>query len=453
MSIDLGVYLERSKLPTFSEWSQGISDAGFPLHFPGTVNLAKHSGYLPAVFRDEESGFEFSLSTLDDDEECPDDIQSELPAVDAVAWFRFTETNELLAATAAAAVLAHLSNGVFELDEGRLLHGHEAVGEARIVLDTAFEKEKEEAAQHPENLPTAKWAMAFEESLRRVHTGYGINDDYPGRDLECVREDVTGLFLSQSCVKTHDRYHHCFAVLFTRTKPSGALCNPFVFGSRFDHNATISNAYHADYQAGKEWRMSPREWHSVYRPTLRDAREWVETTGKSAEDFLRPLYLKQLSEGADRVTALFQDAAAFLNQWGVSEETLTQPVAGGALVEEFAREFRLDDSSEEWNAGLVACFNAVRLADANGFSGVRLLKHRRDAFNTKCKDIAVATKHFLAIPEDLRNAAIFAAYIEDFLAVQAELPHMLLMIQNVKDAYPQGSSETGAPPKSWWRLW
>jgi hypothetical protein len=321
------------------------------------------------------------------------------------------------------------------------------------VLETAANNERLEAHRYPEILSPAQWATAFEASLRRVHHAYRINDGSRGRAVECLREDETGLFLSQNCVKIHDRYEHCFALLFTRAKLTGALDSPFVLGSRFDHNATILHAYNRDYRARMKWKVAPREWHSKYWPTLRDARERVETTGKTAEYILRPLYLDRLSRGTESVAALFQDAAVLLKEWGISQEILRQPVAEGPFVRAFAQEFRLHASPIDWNDGLVAYFNALRIADANGFPAARLLKHSGDAFNTKCEDIALGSSRFLAIPKDLRSAAIVAAYVEDFLTVESELPMMVSRIENVKTGNSRDIDGPAQPQQPWWRFW
>ncbi len=181
--------------------------------------------------------------------------------------------------------------------------------------------------------------------------------------------------------------------LFTRTKPSGAICGPFVLGSRLrSQRNDFLHAYNrAATGAGMEWQVAPREWHSEYSPAHRDTWQFVESTVATAERFLCPLYMNWLSRGAERVAGLFRDAAVFIKQWGISKDALKRPVADDRLVGEFAWEFRITESPAEWDPRFVAYFNAVRLADANGFSGVRLLKHRRDALNTKCDDIVLAS--------------------------------------------------------------
>lgn len=453
MSVHLDVFLKRSKLPTFAAWSEAIAKESFPLSFSQSVDLTQHVGYLPAAYQGEESGFEFSVSDIAESDELPDPVRSLSPDADAVAAFRFHETHECLSATAAAAVMAHITDGVFfDPQDGRAFQGKEALAEARLTHDAAINDAQQRAVRRAEKLSPADWARAFEESLHRVHPDYRLNKEYRGRLVECIRQDVTGLYLSQNCVNIHDSYRHCFAVLFTRNTRTPALRNPFVFGSQFDHNSTISRAYNTDYRAGMKWQVAPQEWHSDYRSTLRGAQQWVGTTARSAEQFLRPLYLNRISQGAERIAALFRDGAGFIEKWEITVESLRLPVAQGMLATEFAREFGLDAHAMNWHEQLVTYFNALRLADANGCSGVALLKHRREAFNTGCNDIALASNTFLAIPPNIRNAAIFAAYVEDFVAVRAGLPNMLAMIESVKETFPQNSHEPGTERRPWWRL-
>jgi hypothetical protein len=203
---------------------------------------------------------------------------------------------------------------------------------------------------------------------------------------------------------------------------------------------TITHAYHRDFRAGKKWHVAPREWHSQYWPTQRDASEFVERTARSAEEFLLPLYMNRLLQGTSRVAGLFRDAAEFIKQWGVVGESLARPAIGEGLISAFAQAYGLDSRQFDWNDRLLVSFNAVRLADANGYSAERLLKHRRDAINTSCDDIATGSRTYLAIPADLRNAAIFVAYVNDFLAVESELAEMAAKIDNVKEHYPHRST-------------
>lgn len=453
MAVYLDVFLEQSRLPTCLVWAESISEEGFSFKFPQLVDLTKHTGYLPVMFHDEESGFEFSISTLNEANDAPDEVRTLQPAVDAVAGFRFSEVNECDAATVAAAVLAHLTNGVFfDPQDGRVVQGSETVAEVRIEMEAAAKRGEQRKAKHAEKLRPLKWAKAFEDTLRQVHPDYRLSSDFRGQLVECLRRDESGVFLSQNCVKMHESYRHCFAILLTPAKLSPALCSPFVLGSRFDHNSTISHAYNADYRSGLKWQVAPQEWHSEYRSTLRGTRQWVGTRAKSAEQFLLPGYLSHLVQGAERLTSLYRDAITFIELWKISDTLLRSPIGDSPLVKAFAQEFGQSSSATDWDERLVVYCNALCVADANGFSAAQLLRHRRQTINTTCSDIALATKKYLTIPSDVRNAALFVAYVEDFLTVQAELPSMVMTIENLKASHPKGGAPSD-PHTPWWKMW
>jgi hypothetical protein len=143
--------------------------------------------------------------------------------------------------------------------------------------------------------------------------------------------------------------------------------------------------------------------------------------------------MKRLSGGGERLAALFRDSIRFIEQWGVSEESLRLPASDDRLIQAFARELYINDPPGEWYDYVVVDFNAIRLADANGFSGDRLLNLRRDANNMRCDDVLVASDRFRSIPDDIRSAAIFVNYAEDFLRLRSELPGIVNAIEKLKD--------------------
>ena len=156
------------------------------------------------------------------------EVRALAPSANAVASFSCHETKECLAAITAAAVLANLTNGVFSDPQGGgCMRGEVAVSYARAETDAAAKKEAEETERHGKLSP-AKWARAFEQTIHRVNPEYQLSRDFRGRLVECTRQDSTGVFLSQNCVRIHDSYKHCFAVLLTRAKLGGSLDSPLV---------------------------------------------------------------------------------------------------------------------------------------------------------------------------------------------------------------------------------
>ena len=461
MSMFVDVYLARSRLPGFAEWENAIAENGFALTFPDPVDLTKHTGFLPALFGDEETaallggqetGFEFYLSPLAESDEVPDEARVLSPAADTVATFTFHETHDCIAAAIASAVMARLTNGLcLDSESGECFQGNEAVAVAKDELAAAI---KAARAARSTKLSPIKWARAFEETMQRIHSDYALSEQFRGRLVECVREHETGLFISQNCVRMHDSYRHCFCVLLTGRKLSGVLSSsPFELGSRFDHNYTISHAYNRDYRAGAKWRVAAKEWHSNYRLTARGTWQWVERTANSAERFLLPTYVNRLYQGAGRVLQLLRDAAAFLERWGVSDEALNEPVREAEFTTALAAEFGLATDPNDWDEHFVQYHNALGLAAAGGCPALLIVNHRRAAINMRCDDIALASKNFLSIPDHIRSAAIIVGYIEDFLAVREELPSMIQIVQELKALPTPNSDERQDSRRQWWRFW
>jgi hypothetical protein len=451
MSVDLSVFLDRTRLPTLTAWADALAKAGFALSFPVTVDLEKHSGYLPVLLGEEESGFEFFISKLDErDADLFEEVQSMVPKASLEVNLVCHGMQECLTATAAAAVLAELTGGLFsDPQSGEFLQGQEAILRARTELDTAARKDAEDVARHGK-LPAGKWAEAFEQTIQRVNPDYRLSKDYRKQLVECIRQNSSGLFLSQNCVKIHESYRHCFAVLLTRTRLSPVLHSPFVLGSRFDHNCTIARAYNQDYRVGMKWQVAPHQWHSEYRATVGGTKQWFETTAKSAEKYLYPIYIERLAQGAGRVTSLLRDAASFIREWEVSEESLKEPIRDGELASAFGEAFSLRNA--DWNEGLITYYNALRLADAKGVKGSILLSHRQNAINT-CDEITSGSQKLLGIPSGFRNAAIFVRYVDDFLAVKEELPQMIEVIESLKPDQIPRNDVPPLPDRPWWKFW
>jgi len=143
MSVDLSVFLDRARLPTLAAWAKAISDAGIAFDFPVAADLAKQTGFLPALLGEEESGFEFSISELSelvdaDLADLVDEVRSLTPNASLEANFVCHGMQECLTATAAAAVLAEMTGGVFhDPQSGEFLDGREAVLRAKTELDAA----------------------------------------------------------------------------------------------------------------------------------------------------------------------------------------------------------------------------------------------------------------------------------------------------------------------------
>jgi hypothetical protein len=133
MSMELHVLLQDTRVPTVTEWQQAIREAGFDLLLDSSLRLREDTGFSPAVYRGNETGFEFDLWPASDITDTYPDVASRIGGRDMAANFRWGgDLLECAAAVIAAAALARLTDGVlFDPQEGDLASGDEAIEMAR----------------------------------------------------------------------------------------------------------------------------------------------------------------------------------------------------------------------------------------------------------------------------------------------------------------------------------
>jgi hypothetical protein len=133
MSHAIQIFVGPKGLPTISEWQQAIDGLGFNVKLDPSVDPATHSGYWPAVFEDRETGFEFYLDTSKDVLRHYSHIKSKVGGSKFCASFVLhSDMLELGAASAAAAALTSLTNGVWFYADGDVLYdASEAIASAR----------------------------------------------------------------------------------------------------------------------------------------------------------------------------------------------------------------------------------------------------------------------------------------------------------------------------------
>lgn len=59
MSVDNIVILKKEKMITPFQWQQAIEECGFDLQLDTDFDVNEFIGYLPCVYRDEDTGFEY----------------------------------------------------------------------------------------------------------------------------------------------------------------------------------------------------------------------------------------------------------------------------------------------------------------------------------------------------------------------------------------------------------
>jgi hypothetical protein len=66
MSLDINVFIEKSRMISPSDWQSHLDQEGFPLQLYPDFDPFKFSGMLPCEFDGEEAGFEYYFDVLED---------------------------------------------------------------------------------------------------------------------------------------------------------------------------------------------------------------------------------------------------------------------------------------------------------------------------------------------------------------------------------------------------
>lgn len=132
MSICFHVFLAKDRLPHPREWSNAITENGFPVVLDTDFNPMTHSGYLPCP--DEKTGFEYGLDSAASFDLVSDESNKRLIRdCDVVATFCFGgRKTDLVAAMAASATLTKMTSGVLlDAESGHFVGSESALNWAR----------------------------------------------------------------------------------------------------------------------------------------------------------------------------------------------------------------------------------------------------------------------------------------------------------------------------------
>lgn len=123
MSVELLVVLAASKAPDWSSWNQALWDAHVPASLARSVDLQRHSGFLPVRVQGRSTGFYFLA-------ESAADLAQQYPALAAIPLIKPIvyslsydgRPEECAAAFLSASVLVSRFDGVaFDPQQGALL--------------------------------------------------------------------------------------------------------------------------------------------------------------------------------------------------------------------------------------------------------------------------------------------------------------------------------------------
>lgn len=114
MSLDLYVALNRNDLPSAEKWASAVRSHGLSVDLDTALNPATAVGYWPCP--DSRSGFEYSVSSLDQTELKNLGVSSKnrerIRLYDSMAVLSYRTEADLSVAQSAAAVLAKICSGL-----------------------------------------------------------------------------------------------------------------------------------------------------------------------------------------------------------------------------------------------------------------------------------------------------------------------------------------------------
>lgn len=139
MSMELHVFCPARKLPDIRAWQAAIDAHGFDVKLAPDTDVSTTSGFVPAVFKDRDSGFEFDISPASELVDVYPDLAELLHDMDMVGNFRWGgDLDELACTLAAAAALTSLTSGLwFDPQEGECRDAAGAIEEAHAGIAAA----------------------------------------------------------------------------------------------------------------------------------------------------------------------------------------------------------------------------------------------------------------------------------------------------------------------------
>jgi len=117
MSVDIFVILKRENMPTPEQWQQAIAKFEFDLQLDTDFDVEEFSGYLPSVYKGEETGFEYFFEELEDDW-LEEDVMEHAGDRDYLVTFSTrSDMRELIASSIASSVLCSITDGLILNEE------------------------------------------------------------------------------------------------------------------------------------------------------------------------------------------------------------------------------------------------------------------------------------------------------------------------------------------------
>ena len=136
MSVDSFFFVRDTHMPSIAQWQVALDRAGVGIVLEVVDDLRQHTGYLPATYRGQPSGFEWYYGSLAENygDDPPDGLAGREHVVNCVT---FSDVQELICGLLACSVLSQLADGVFLNEEtGQLMSADAALEMARELDST-----------------------------------------------------------------------------------------------------------------------------------------------------------------------------------------------------------------------------------------------------------------------------------------------------------------------------
>jgi hypothetical protein len=146
MSVDSFFFVRDEKLPTISQWQAALDRAGVGIVLEDIGDLRKHTGYLPATYRGQPSGFEWFYGPLAENfaGDPPDGLNGRQHVINCVTH---SDMVELICGLVACSVLSQVADGLFLDDEsGGLVNANQSLQMA-VGIDLQEQVRKKRAAE------------------------------------------------------------------------------------------------------------------------------------------------------------------------------------------------------------------------------------------------------------------------------------------------------------------
>jgi hypothetical protein len=130
MSVELYVFVQESNIPTRDAWQKALEDSKFPTVLNSSFEPRKDSGFSPATYKGQSSGYEFYLDSAKQILANYSHIKKQVGDRDRCVTFCWGgDLTECAAAMSSAAALTKVADGIYYYPDDDLLFNADDVVE------------------------------------------------------------------------------------------------------------------------------------------------------------------------------------------------------------------------------------------------------------------------------------------------------------------------------------